>query len=49
MPPRAHARLSPSAAERWLTCPASVKVGEALPKPPTSRFAEEGTRAHALS
>ena len=46
----AHAKLSPSSSERWITCPGSVRliersgvVGE------TSRFAEEGTLAHELA
>lgn len=48
---RAHATLSPSAAERWLSCPASVRMIASLPAgedDSTSEFAEEGTRAHAL-
>ena len=46
--PSQHAVLSPSSAERWLSCPASVRVAAALPKPPESSFAHEGTMAHAL-
>lgn len=42
-----HARLSASAAHRWLNCPGSVGLAETLPEPPSSEFAEEGTRAHA--
>jgi hypothetical protein len=47
-----HATLSPSAAERWLQCPASVRVVEALPATPDdhgSVYAMEGTAAHALA
>ena len=43
-----HAKLSPSAAERWMTCPGSVVLSEGMPER-TSEFAEEGTRAHALA
>lgn len=44
-----HARLSPSAAKRWMTCPGSIKAIEKLniqDKP--SRFAAEGTVAHEV-
>lgn len=47
-----HARLSPSAAERWLSCPASVLEIEALPQEveeQTNFYAEEGTICHALA
>lgn len=45
----AHARLSPSAAKRWMTCPGSVKLIESLNLPyTTSRFAAEGTVAHEI-
>ena len=43
----AHAQLSPSAADRWIACPASVRVTKDLPNI-SSPFAEEGTRAHSL-
>lgn len=42
-----HAKLSPSAAERWMTCPGSVVLSEGMPNE-SSKFAEEGTRAHAV-
>lgn len=45
-----HARLGPSAAERWITCPGSVMLSEALAgrgRDSTS-YSEEGTIAHAL-
>ena len=43
-----HAKLSPSAAERWLTCPGSVVLSEGVPNK-SSSFADEGTAAHALA
>lgn len=43
-----HAKLSPSAAERWMTCPGSVVLSEGMPQK-TSAFAEEGTQAHSLA
>jgi len=43
-----HAKLSPSAAERWMTCPGSVVLSEGMPES-ESEYAAEGTRAHALS
>jgi len=43
-----HALLSPSGAERWLNCPASVRATEHLPNE-TNEYAEEGTKAHALA
>jgi hypothetical protein len=49
--PEYHARLSPSASDRWLSCPASVLAVEALPKAEQnseSVYAQEGTTAHAL-
>ena len=44
---RAHARLAPSAAKRWINCPGSVKATEHLPDS-TSEAAAEGTAAHEL-
>ena len=44
---RAHARLAPSAAKRWMNCPASVRATEDLPDS-TSEAAAEGTAAHEL-
>ena len=45
---RKHALLSPSAAHRWVPCPASIILGQDIPNR-SSSFAEEGTRAHALA
>lgn len=48
---RAHATLSPSSAERWISCPASVRMIESLERTDDggSVWAEEGTRAHDLA
>ena len=43
-----HARLSPSASERWISCPASVRLIEKLPRQPESTYAREGTLAHTM-
>lgn len=43
-----HARLSPSAAHRWLACPAAPNLEAALPEQ-SSAYAEEGTAAHELA
>jgi hypothetical protein len=43
-----HAELAPSAAERWIQCPASVRTARNIPVPPSSSYAAEGTAAHAL-
>lgn len=45
-----HAKLSPSAAERWMTCPGSIRLCESLAvgSGPSSRYAAEGTHAHAV-
>lgn len=44
-----HATLSPSSAERWISCPASVLLAEELPEAPESVYAVEGTACHALA
>lgn len=47
-----HAKLSPSAASRWIACPASIRMEEELPPSVVRResgFAREGTLAHALA
>ncbi len=43
-----HARLSPSGADRWMTCPGSVILGESYPND-SSEYAAEGTAAHELA
>lgn len=46
---KTHARLSPSASKRWMTCPGSIKLQEKLGiKNTTSKFAAEGTVAHEI-
>lgn len=48
--PAAHAKLGPSAAKRWMTCPGSVAAITACPvEDTTSEAAAEGTAAHALA
>lgn len=48
--PGAHAMLSPSSADRWMTCPGSTRLIAQLPPGPEedSVYAREGTIAHAL-
>lgn len=47
--PGEHARLSPSDAERWLSCPAAIRAEEASGiVEEESPYAREGTAAHAL-
>lgn len=48
MTPRDHALLSPSAAGRWLLCPASVALTAYMPEE-TSPYALRGTAAHAAA
>ena len=44
----AHAKLSPSSAERWMTCPGSVVLSESI-EDKGSTYADEGTAAHFLA
>lgn len=44
-----HARLSASAAERWMNCAGSVKLAAEQPAPPTSFEAAQGTFAHDIA
>ena len=44
-----HATLSPSSAERWISCPASVRIAASVPAESSSSYAVEGTAAHALA
>lgn len=43
----AHARLPPSASERWIACPGSIALSDGLPNE-SSVYAWEGTCAHTL-
>lgn len=43
-----HATLSPSAAERWMSCPGSVVLSDGIADK-SSEFADEGTAAHYLA
>jgi len=43
-----HAKLSPSASERWINCPASIRMEEHAPPEEDSPYAMEGTIAHEL-
>ena len=45
---RAHALLSASSADRWITCTPSARIEEALPDR-GSAFASDGTAAHAFA
>ena len=44
----AHAACSPSSANMWLACPASVTKTKDMTRP-SSKFAREGTAAHAVA
>jgi len=44
----AHAACSPSSANMWLACPASVTLTKDVPRP-SSKYAKEGTAAHAVA
>lgn len=44
---RAHARLSPSGASRWVACPGSIRLSDGIADT-SSVFADEGTAAHTL-
>ena len=47
--PDAHARFSPSAAERFIRCPPSLLLGEEVgPEDSGSDYSREGTDAHSL-
>lgn len=43
-----HAKFSASGSDRWLNCPGSISLAEKAPPPPSSPYAEEGTRAHGV-
>lgn len=45
--PKEHALLSASSASRWINCPPSARLCEAIPEE-HSKYAEEGTLAHSM-
>lgn len=47
--PSDHAKLNPSAASRWLNCPGSVALSEQCPPSKSTKYSEEGTRAHSVA
>lgn len=49
--PSTHSKLSPSSADRWIPCPASVALVDTLPKESSDGgpYAREGTLAHGLA
>lgn len=47
--PSAHATLGPSAAKRWLRCPASIRMSQKVTPQEDSPHAMEGTMAHDLA
>ena len=48
MPPKGHATLSASSADRWIHCPPSVRLSERY-EDKGSSYAAEGTDAHSLA
>ncbi len=46
--PELHAKLSPSAADRWFACPGSAVLSADIPES-SSSYADEGTKAHGLA
>jgi len=45
---RAHSRFGGSIASRFMNCPGSVALCDTVPPRPTSKYAAEGTAAHAV-
>lgn len=45
--PKLHAKFSASGSERWLQCPGSIALSEKAPPQVESKYATEGTEAHA--
>ncbi len=48
MPPLSHSNVGASSCERWWNCPGSVALNTKLPPAPPTKYAAEGTAAHAL-
>ena len=47
--PSEHSTYSPSAADRWIYCPASINLTKEIPEEPAGSYAEEGTMAHTVA
>lgn len=47
--PTLHSKLGASGAYRWMNCPGSIALSAQAGEGPTSRYAAEGTAAHALA
>lgn len=45
--PTPHSTFSPSSGDRWMACPASIRLSQGIPNR-TSIYAKEGTLAHKL-
>jgi hypothetical protein len=45
----AHSRFGGSSASRWMNCAGSVALLETVPAKPSSKYADEGSAAHALA
>jgi hypothetical protein len=46
---KAHSTFGGSSADRWMNCAGSTALCATVPEPPTSKYAAEGTAAHALA
>lgn len=46
---KAHSRFGGSSADRWMNCAGSTALIATVPEPPSSKYAVEGTGAHALA
>ena len=44
-----HSEWSPSAADRWIACPASIRLSRGIPRSPAGEAAQIGTAVHSLS
>lgn len=44
-----HSRFGGSSASRWMNCAGSVALLETVPEKPSSKYADEGSAAHALA
>lgn len=44
-----HSQVGASSCERWWNCPGSVRLVATLPPQPTSGYAKDGQKAHALA